>query len=242
MDAKVIKKSTSAEGGTNKSATGKCDDGKGGQKDCPIDNDHIIKGQPLYKNFKLNVTTAVSKPAKGPNGNFDGVTPLSKINGTAMTIADVLKKDEKLLIGSATYTKKCDSLGHCFVAKCKHYGQASNRQRYCTIYKDLMPKDIKKDQEADAAAAAKKKAAPAKPAAPAAPAAKPAAAPAAQPAQQQYYSRPATTAYPTAASYATTYAPRPVMPTASSWYSPMSAKWMSAASTVLLATLFTITQ
>lgn len=125
MDAKVIKKSNDGGdiGNTNKSATGKCDDGKGNKKDCPIDNDHIIKGQPLYKNFKLNVTTANGqKPAKGPNGNFDGITPLSKINGTAMTIADVLKKDEKLLIGSATYTKKCDSLGHCFVAKCKHYG------------------------------------------------------------------------------------------------------------------------
>ena len=110
-------------GNTNKTANGTCVDAKGTKKDCPIDNDHVIKGQPLYKNFKLNVTIPDDKKNdKGPNGNFDGVTPLSKINGTAMTIADVLKKDEKLLIGKATYTKKCDSLGHCFVAKCKHYG------------------------------------------------------------------------------------------------------------------------
>lgn len=146
-----------------------------------------------------------------------------------MTIADVLKKDEKLLIGKATYTKKCDSLGHCFVAKCKHYGQASNRQRYCTIYKDLMPKTEE----------------PAKPAAPAKPAT-PAAAPAARPAAvatPSYYNAPRPTTYaavPATASYA--YAARPATPTATPWYSPASAKWISTASTVLLATLFAMTQ
>lgn len=60
LDAKVIKKSKPGEGegagNTNKTANGTCVDAKGAKKDCPIDNDHVIKGQPLYRNFKLNVT------------------------------------------------------------------------------------------------------------------------------------------------------------------------------------------
>ncbi len=36
-----------------------------------------------------------------------------------------------------TYTKKCDSMGHCFVAKCRHTEFDDSRRRYCTIYKNL---------------------------------------------------------------------------------------------------------
>ena len=162
----------------------------------------------------------------GPNGNNDGITPLSKINGTALTIADILKKDEKLLIGKSTYTKKCDSLGHCFVAKCKHYGMATNRQRYCTIYKDLNRKPAPPANKTSTAT-------PGKP---------PVYnySPYQRPAPQSYVSRPA---YPVAG---VAVAPRPAYgaPVTGSWY-PMSAKWMSTAnvlSTVMLAALFALSQ
>ena len=64
---------------------------------------------------------------------------MAKINATNMTIADCLKKNDKVLIGIYTYTKKCDSMNHCFVAKCLH-GQSiktHHTTRRCTIYKNL---------------------------------------------------------------------------------------------------------
>ena len=67
----------------------------------------------------------------------DGITPLSKLNGTSVTIADVLLHDEKIAIGDATFTKKCDSLKNCFVAKCVHAEFDDSRRRFCTIYKNL---------------------------------------------------------------------------------------------------------
>ena len=151
MDAKVIKKLKPDEeggaGNSNKTENGTCEEGNGEKKQCPIDNEHVVKKNPLYKNFKLNVTTqAHSNDNEGPNSNFDGVTPRSKVNGTAVTIADILKKDEKVLIGKATYTKKCDDTGNCFVAKCKHYGPDNNKQRFCTIFKDNL-KDAAKEEE-----------------------------------------------------------------------------------------------
>lgn len=67
----------------------------------------------------------------------DGITPLSKLNGTSVTIADVLLHDEKIQVGAATFTKKCDSLKNCFVAKCVHTEFDDSRRRFCTIYKNL---------------------------------------------------------------------------------------------------------
>ena len=72
-----------------------------------------------------------------PSPDDDGITPLSKINSTMITIADILRQNEKLLVGKSTYTKKCDSMGHCFVAKCRHTEFDDSRRRYCTIYKNL---------------------------------------------------------------------------------------------------------
>jgi hypothetical protein len=50
---------------------------------------------------------------------FEEISPFWRINNTNVTIWDVLRKNDKLLIGQNTFTKKCDSEEHCFVAKCK---------------------------------------------------------------------------------------------------------------------------
>lgn len=44
------------------------------------------------------------------NYSYDdsGITPLSKLNGTSVTIADVLLHEEKLLVGDDTFTKRCE--------------------------------------------------------------------------------------------------------------------------------------
>ena len=82
----------------------------------------------LHEYFPLDITLHQEE--------MDGITPLSKLNGTSVTIADVLLHDEKLLIGSATFTKKCQGT-HCFVAKCAHEEFEEMRERSCKIFKNI---------------------------------------------------------------------------------------------------------
>lgn len=136
-----------------------------------IDNEKIMRNHDIAEPFALNVTTPAAKRSNRNrddssdeedddqgketdeyedydfNPQEDGITPLSTINGTSITIADVLRRDEKILINRSTYTKKCDHENHCFVAKCKHSDFEDSRRRACTIYKNLQIKPVQQNKK-----------------------------------------------------------------------------------------------
>jgi len=141
----VLKKVQDAKNAAGK--TGKSEIGEDGQE---ISHKKIM-GHKEHKTFPLKVSLPKQKSVNDADSNIleddyytefspmndDGITPLSKLNGTSVTIADVLLHDEKILVGDATFTKKCDSMQHCFVAKCVHAEFDDSRRRFCTIYKNL---------------------------------------------------------------------------------------------------------
>lgn len=151
MLKRANKKSGAVLGETGRSEVGTSKLANGTEVASPIDNDHIMSHKP-HKEFKLKLSVPPKSEGDAkataeseddyyedflPSADDDGVTPLSKVNGTSVTVADVLLHDEKILLGDSTFTKKCDPLGHCFVAKCMHAEFDDSRRRFCTIYKNL---------------------------------------------------------------------------------------------------------
>jgi len=100
-----------------------------------IDRDHVMHQK---RAFPLNLTTPHNQ-THYPNFDertFEEITPFWRINSTNVTIWDVLRKNDKLLVGHNTFTKKCDSEEHCFVAKCKPKREWDGDSKRCQIYKD----------------------------------------------------------------------------------------------------------
>ena len=75
-----------------------------------ISHKNLIKEKKENETLILNLTSDVN----------EGISPKSKINGTSITLNDIIKHGDKISIGEHIFTKKCKHSNKCFVSKCPY--------------------------------------------------------------------------------------------------------------------------
>ena len=88
---------------------------------------HEISYDKLFKNEGDNHILNITLDASGQ------INPFGKINGTDVTIFDIVAHDEKVKIGDNLFQKTCNSMNKCFVANCKEKHDDKKKNK-CKIY------------------------------------------------------------------------------------------------------------